>query len=190
MAVCFVSITIKYLLLFSQLLTFQNYNYVEHYLKPPSKFPKTLLLNRWQLLVDGDAEPSDVRLVVVLHRHAAGQPARTGRSVRRAARAGREGPVAVDAGHGHRREQALTLAEQQDRLGHLGGSIGQHIPSPFHLQQGNLFLVQVLVQLLDHARVRTHHAGDHQQVDLAVLQRELLAIHKCFDVLLQIFVVQ
>lgn len=89
-------------------------------------------------------------------------------------------------------------------------SIGQHIPGPFHLQQGDLLLVQILVQLLDHARVRAHHAGDHQQVDLAVLQRELLAtkrntvwliqkplnklrrnlLHKCFNVLLQIFVVQ
>jgi len=68
-----------------------------------------------------DAEPADVGLVVVLHRDAARQAPRSVGALEGSGAGGGEGASAVHSWHHHRREQSLSLAEQQYGLGHLAG---------------------------------------------------------------------
>lgn len=68
-----------------------------------------------------DAEPADVGLVIILHRDAARQAPRSVGPLQRSGASRGEGASAIHAWHHHRREQPLSLAEQQNGLGHLSG---------------------------------------------------------------------
>jgi len=73
----------------------------------------------------GERQAPDVGFVVLLHAHAPGESAATCCGLAFAGRA-REGSLAVDARHGDRGQKALTLAEQEDAVGNLGGLCNTH----------------------------------------------------------------
>lgn len=92
-----------------------------------------LSVNRRQLLVIGrHTQAANVRLVVLLHRHAArhspgvqSSRSRSSSAVRMsivgASGARRERSVAIHAGHDHRSQLSLSLAEQENRLSDFRG---------------------------------------------------------------------
>lgn len=138
------------------------------------------------LLNGGDGESTNVGLVVLLHGHGPLAEKLVRGSVALAAGVS---PLPLNARHGHRRQQPLALAEQQNALGNFLRSLVDHVSNIVNAEELGLLLVHERVKLPHSGAVGALRSGQEQSVDLQVLLElsgNVLPVEEGVDVELQV----